>query len=47
LKKNGNWDDASLVFIMAIVEVGSKIQIASRIFGVHITSLKNHLYGIT
>jgi len=32
---------------MVIVEGGSKIQIASRMFGVPITSLKNHLYGIT
>jgi hypothetical protein len=47
LKKNGNWIHASVVSIMVTVEGGSKIQIASRMFGVPITSLKNHLYGIT
>jgi hypothetical protein len=45
LKKNENWNDASLVSIKVIVEGGSEIQIASRMFGVLITSLKNHLYG--
>lgn len=47
LKNNGNWDDASLVYAMDAIEGDSKIKIASKMFGVHITSLRNHLYGIT
>jgi len=47
LKNNGNCDDGSLVYAMDAIEGGSKIQTASKMFGVPITSLKNHLYGIT
>lgn len=47
LNNNGNQDDASLVSTMDIIEGGSKVQIASKMFGVPITSLRNHLYGIT
>jgi hypothetical protein len=32
---------------MDVIEGGSKVQIASKMFGVPITSLRNHLYGIT
>jgi hypothetical protein len=31
---------------MDVIEGGSKIQIASKMFGVFITSLRKHLYGI-
>jgi len=44
--KNKNWDDATLNFSMD-VEGGNKVQTTSSVFDVHVTSLKNHLYGIT
>jgi hypothetical protein len=47
LKKNGNLNDASLVFAMDVIEGGSKIQTINKMFGVLVTSLRNHLYGIT
>jgi hypothetical protein len=47
LNENDNWDDATLNSTMDVVEGDNKIQIASRMFGVHITSYMNHMYGIT
>lgn len=47
LNKNENWDDATLNLTMDVVEGGNKIQIASYVFGVHVTSLTNNMYGIT
>jgi hypothetical protein len=32
---------------MDVVEGGNKIQITSHMFGVHVTSHRNHMYGIT
>jgi hypothetical protein len=32
---------------MDVIEGGSKIQTTSKMFGVPVTSLRNHLYGIT
>lgn len=47
LKKNGNWIDTNFNTSMQMVELGSKIQAISWMFGVPITLLQNHLYGIT
>jgi hypothetical protein len=45
-KKNGNWTNAALEQAMdAIIDHGMKIRVASRHFGIHQTSLRNHLYG--
>lgn len=47
MNKNENWNDATLNLTMDVIEGGNKIQIASRMFGVHVTSHVNHMYGIT
>ncbi len=46
MKQNGNQDNNNLAYTMDIMEVGLKIQSANHVWGVPITSLCNHLYGI-
>jgi hypothetical protein len=46
LEKKKNWDDVALNFAID-VEGGSKIRTTRSMFGVLVTLVRNHLYGIT
>jgi hypothetical protein len=47
LKKNGNQSNIDLQNALLAIKGGSKIVFTTRLWGVPITSLKNHLYGVT
>jgi hypothetical protein len=43
MKENGNWDDVSVKLMMHNIEVGSNLQMTSRMWGVPITSFHNRI----
>ncbi len=47
MKKNGNWNDASLKSTMESAEVGNNLQTIAQRWGVIVTSFHNHMYVIT
>lgn len=47
MKKNENWDNAFVKSVMESVEICNSLQTIVYRWGVPITSLHNHLYGIT
>jgi hypothetical protein len=46
MRKNGNWDNASLKLVMESIEVGSNLHIVVHKWGVPTTLLHNCVYGI-
>jgi hypothetical protein len=47
LKKNGNRSNVALQNAMLAIKGGSKIVFTTQLWGVPITSLRIHLYGVT
>jgi hypothetical protein len=45
-KKNGYYSDVALQGAIAVVECGELFAAASRYFGVPVTTMRNHIYGI-
>ena len=47
LNKNGNWSTVSLQAALRAVDNGSRILTASQKYGIPVSTLRNHLFGLT